>query len=316
MSIQKKISVVGFGYWGKNHARVLDELGVLSGVFDLDIKNSNEAKNLNYKIYDSLNEMAEDSDACVIATPAETHYSIAINLIDKLDLLVEKPLSLSVKECKELVSKSKKNKKIVQVGHQLHFHEGVIKMKKLINEGFIGEIKWIYSNRLNMGKIRTEENVMWSFAPHDISLLISLVKSPIKNLSVQGTNLFNQNVEDATLSLFEFENGVKSHIFVSWFHPFKEQRFVVVGTKGTLVFSDTNIENKLVAYTTKIEQGETTIMEHKEEVITFQEREPLMNQAKYFLECLSERTCEINNSNDALKVVEILENSNKILTSI
>ena len=252
MSIQKKISVVGFGYWGKNHARVLDELGVLSGVFDLDIKNSNEAKNLNYKIYDSLNEMAEDSDACVIATPAETHYSIAINLIDKLDLLVEKPLSLSVKECKELVSKSKKNKKIVQVGHQLHFHEGVIKMKKLINEGFIGEIKWIYSNRLNMGKIRTEENVMWSFAPHDISLLISLVKSPIKNLSVQGTNLFNQNVEDATLSLFEFENGVKSHIFVSWFHPFKEQRFVVVGTKGTLVFSDTNIENKLVAYTTKI----------------------------------------------------------------
>ena len=83
-------------------------------------------------------------------------------------------------------------------------------MKKLINEGFIGEIKWIYSNRLNMGKIRTEENVMWSFAPHDISLLISLVKSPIKNLSVQGTNLFNQNVEDATLSLFEFENGVKS----------------------------------------------------------------------------------------------------------
>ena len=92
MSIQKKISVVGFGQWGKNHARVLDELGVLSGVFDLDIKNSNEAKTLDYKVYDSLNEMAEDSDACVIATPAETHYSIAINLIDKLDLLVEKPL--------------------------------------------------------------------------------------------------------------------------------------------------------------------------------------------------------------------------------
>ena len=108
-------------------------------------------------------------------------------------------------------------------------------MKKLINEGFIGEIKWIYSNRLNMGKIRTEENVMWSFVPHDISLLISLVKSPIKNLSVQGTNLFNQNVEDATLSLFEFEMG-SNLISLSRGFTFKEQRFVVVGTKGNFVF--------------------------------------------------------------------------------
>lgn len=315
MSTQKKISVVGFGYWGKNHARVLNELGVLSGIFDLDIKNSNNAKNLDYKVYDSLEELSEESDACVIATPAVTHYSIAIQLIEKLDLLVEKPLSLSIQECKDLLIKSKKNKKIIQVGHQLHFHEGVIRMKKLIREGYIGEIKWIYSNRLNMGKIRTEENVMWSFAPHDISLLVSLVTSPIKNLSVQGTNLINKNVEDATLSLFEFENGVKAHIFVSWFHPFKEQRFVVVGTRGTLVFSDTNIKNKLVSYSTKLDKSEKSIIEHKEKVIIFQEREPLMNQAKYFLHCLNERTCEINNPNEALKVVEILESSNKLLTS-
>ena len=153
-------------------------------------------------------------------------------------------------------------------------------MKKLINEGFIGEIKWIYSNRLNMGKIRTEENVMWSFAPHDIFFLYHWLNHLLKS-SVQGTNLFNQNVKTQHYLYLNLKMG-QIYIFVSWFHPFKSKDSLLLVQKKFSRFSDTNIENKLVAYTTKIKVKQQS-WNFQEEVITFQ-REPLMNQAKYFLE--------------------------------
>lgn len=297
-----KVGVVGFGYWGKNQARVFYELGVLEGIFDskLSLK-----KDKNYKFYDNLDELIDAVDGIIICTPADTHYEIAKKALKKVDILVEKPLALKSSQVKSLINIEKKNNKLIMVGHQLHFHPAVLKMKDLINSGEIGKIKWIYSNRLNMGKIRPYENVLWSFAPHDISLMLDFVNSEIIKTEVQGMKIINSRIEDTSLSLFEFKNKIKSHIFVSWIHPFKEQRFIVVGNKGSIVFSDTD-EDKLKIYKTKIlKSGD--INKHSYKKVKISNKEPLKNQAEYFLEGINGRKIEINNSDHALKVVNVLE---------
>lgn len=310
----KKIAVIGFGNWGKNHARVLNELNCLSGIYDEKYKNQSKDLPKVYRVFKNFQDLIENSDAAIISTPAMTHFAIAETLLPHLDLLIEKPLSMTSKECTILLKKAEENKKIIQVGHQLHFHPAVIRMKELIHSGQIGNIKWIYSNRLNMGKIRDKENVLWSFAPHDISLMLSFTESKIEQIQIQGTDIFNKGIEDTTLSMFKFKNSIEGHIFVSWFHPFKEQRFVVVGEKGTLTFSDTEID-KLKIYKTEINE-KNEITEHSEQVVDFENTEPLKNQAKYFLDCLDSRLVSLNSGNHGLEVIEILEESNRLLDNI
>ena len=147
----KKIAVIGYGNWGKNHARVLNELNCLSGIYDEKYKNQNNDIPKNYKVFKNYEDLIENSDAAIISTPAVTHFEIAMNIVPHLDLLIEKPLSMNSAECSQILKKAEENNKIIQVGHQLHFHPAVIKMKELIRSGKIGNVKWIYSNRLNMG---------------------------------------------------------------------------------------------------------------------------------------------------------------------
>ena len=205
-----------------------------------------------------------------------------------------------------------KYENLILVGHQLHFHPAIIKMESLINGGEIGNLKWIYSNRLNMGKIRPNENVLWSFAPHDLSLIFKFINSDVINLSVQASKILNNKIEDTTLSLLDFENGQKAHVFVSWIHPFKEQRFVVVGDKGSIVFSDSKKTNKLELYKTTV-QEDGVISSHDLEQIKYVEKEPLKEQALYFIDCIKSREVPINNSAHALKVTKILEESSNII---
>ena len=306
----QKIAVIGHGYWGKNHARVFKELGVLSGVYDLNIENIESSK---FNLFNNLDELINNSTAAVIATPATTHFEIANKLIEELDLLIEKPMSMSANECKQLNHKAKVNNKIIMIGHQLHFHPAIQKIKSQLNDDVIGDIKWIYSNRLNMGKIRNKENVLWSFAPHDISLILDIVNSDVKSINIQGSKVINNDVEDATLTGLTFENGVKGHIFVSWFHPFKEQRFVVVGEKGTFVFTDSDQENKLLIYKTTIDNDNLSILDHNSSIVEYENSEPLKNQGKYFLDSLLTRKCLVNNGTHGEKVVEVLEESSKLL---
>tara|TARA_B100000963_G_scaffold162539_1_gene141289 strand:- start:65 stop:709 length:645 start_codon:yes stop_codon:yes gene_type:complete len=213
----------------------------------------------------------------------------------------------------ELESLSMSNNKIILVGHQLHFHPAIQEIKNIINKGILGNTKYIYSNRLNMGKIRTQENVLWSFAPHDISLILEIVNSDVTSINIQGSNIINKNVEDATLTNFTFKNGVNAHIFVSWFHPFKEQRFVVIGDKGTIVFTDSVENNKLVLYQTEINSKGLEISNHDSQVISYKNSEPLKNQAIYFIEAIKTRKCEINNASHGRKVIEVLEKSTELL---
>jgi len=307
---KSKIGVIGFGYWGKNQARVFKELGTLQGVFET---NHDQIENHidDYFFFESQESLLKEVDGVVICTPAETHFEIACMALENgVDILVEKPIAMNLLQVKKIIEIEKRKKRIVMVGHQLHFHQAIIKMKELINSGEIGDIKWIYSNRLNLGKIRPYENVLWSFAPHDISLILEFVNKEILSIDVQATKILNDHIEDTTLTLINFKNNIQAHIFVSWIHPFKEQRFVVVGSKGSLVFSDTEEVNKLNLYKTSIlEDG--NIEQHTSKNIKIPSLEPLKEQAKYFLDCIENREINLNNSKHAYNVVSVLEESTK-----
>jgi UDP-2-acetamido-3-amino-2,3-dideoxy-glucuronate N-acetyltransferase len=305
-----KIGVVGYGNWGKNHVRVLSELNHLGGVYDNLI--SSKKSNDKIKFYDSLDDLIDNVDGLIISSPATTHFKIAKKALKTLDVLIEKPIAMKISDVLALQKLEKESKKLIVVGHQLHFHPAIIKMQELINQGAIGKLKWIYSNRLNMGKIRPNENVLWSFAPHDLSLILKFIESEVSNLSVQASKILNNKIEDTTLTLLDFKNGQKAHVFVSWIHPFKEQRFVLVGDKGSMVFSDSKTSNKLELYKTII-QKDGSISSHDMENINYIDKEPLKEQALYFIECIKSRKVDVNNSTDALKVTRILEESSKII---
>ena len=305
-----KIGVVGYGNWGKNHVRVLSELNHLGGVYDNLI--SSGKSNDKIKFYDSLDDLIDNVDALIISSPATTHFKIAKKALETLDVLIEKPIAMKISDVLTLQKLEKETKNLIVVGHQLHFHPAIIKMQELINQGVIGKLKWIYSNRLNMGKIRPNENVLWSFAPHDLSLILKFIKSEVSNLSVQASKILNNKIEDTTLTLLDFKNGQKAHVFVSWIHPFKEQMFVLVGDKGSMVFSDSKTSNKLELYKTII-QKDGSISSHDMENINYIDKEPLKEQALYFIECIKSRKVDVNNSTDALKVTRILEESSKII---
>ena len=173
-------------------------------------------------------------------------------LADK-HVFVEKPLALNVEQGEELLGLAHERKRILMVGHLLQYHPAVIKLKELVNEGELGKIEYIYSNRLNLGKIRREENILWSFAPHDISVILGLTGEMPSDASSFGGNYLHEKIADVTLSHLSFPSGIKAHIFVSWLHPYKEQRLVVVGDRKMASFNDLDPRDKLVVYPHTIE---------------------------------------------------------------
>ena len=238
----KKICVVGAGYWGKNHIRTLDKLGVLKGVVEsnpkLLLSLSKEYPNIFFHKDISL-AIKEDYDGFTVATPAETHYEISKMIImSGRQVLIEKPMTLSVKDAEELLSFAEKFGINLMVGHVLLFHPAIRRIKEMINDGSIGELQYMYSNRLNLGKVRTEENVFWSLAPHDIAIFQYLTDSFPNHILVRGSTFLQKGIPDSTMTNLKYENGVEGHIFVSWLHPFKEHRLVVIGSEAMISFED------------------------------------------------------------------------------
>jgi len=307
------IGLIGAGYWGKNILRNLYELGVLGICCDPDIKAiASLKKNFSdIRFSQSFKEALEDQQikAVAIATPAKTHYQVAKKaLLCKKDIFIEKPLAMTVKEGSELMYLARKNKRILMVGHILHYHPAVIKLKELISRGALGKIQYIYSNRLNIGKLRTEEDILWSFAPHDISAILMLVGDNPCKVSCYGGDYINRGIYDTTLTALEFKNGVKGHIFVSWLHPFKEQKLIVVGSKAMAVFDDMKNE-KLVLYKHKIEWKNGRIpVAHKAdyEVIKTAKIEPLRAELKHFIQCVKNRNNPDSDAGEALRVLKVL----------
>jgi UDP-2-acetamido-3-amino-2,3-dideoxy-glucuronate N-acetyltransferase len=316
------IGLIGLGYWGKNILRNLYELEILHTACDTNLTALSEFKKkfpeTNYIA--SLDDLLSNTEikAVVIATPAATHYDfVKKTLTAGKDVYVEKPLALTVQEGKELVEIAENEKKILMVGHILQYHPAVIKLKELISSGELGRIQYIYSNRLNIGKLRTEENILWSFAPHDISVILMLLEEEPVNVAAFGGDYLNKDIYDTTMTTLTFKDGVKGHIFVSWLHPFKEQKLIVVGSKAMAVFDDVSKE-KLFLYPHKIEwkQGKIPVAHKAEyEVIPLEKAEPLKEELRHFIGCVVERKQPKTDGHEGLRVLKILESAEISLKS-
>jgi UDP-2-acetamido-3-amino-2,3-dideoxy-glucuronate N-acetyltransferase len=246
--------------------------------------------------------------AVVLATPAATHFDLARQAMEAgKDVYVEKPLALKVEEGAELAGMAERLGRILMVGHILQYHPAVLKLKELIAGGELGRIDYIYSNRLNMGKIRTEENILWSFAPHDISVVLSLLDEDPVSVNCGGGEYLNRGVADVTLSQLTFASGVRAHIFVSWLHPFKEQRLVVVGSEKMAVFDDT-AEDKLVLYSHRVEWKDRVpnAVKAMGEKVALENVEPLNSECRHFLQCVEKRTAPKTDAREGLRVLKVL----------
>jgi len=307
-----KIAVVGAGYWGKNLIRNFKQLGMLHAICENDPDNPNLAPYNEVKLYTSFHELLKDKEveAIAIATPAITHYAFVKQaLLSGKDVFIEKPLALTVKEGEELVRIAEREKRILMVGHILQYHPAVMKLKEMLSSGELGKVQYIYSNRLNIGKLRTEENILWSFAPHDISVILMLLEEEPIRVSATGGDYLNKGICDTTLSTLEFRNGVKGHIFVSWLHPYKEQKLIVVGSKAMAVFDDVSKE-KLFLYLHKIEwkDGKIPLAQKAEyQIIPVEAGEPLNLELSHFVECVRQRKRPRTDGLEGLRVLKILE---------
>jgi len=308
-----RVGVAGVGYWGKNLVRNFYELGALEYLCDADpsVEATYKGRFQDVKLESNYANLLRDPavSAVALATPAVSHYEMAKAALEAgKDVLVEKPLAIDVKHGEELVKLADAKGRILMVGHILRYHPAILKLKQLIKDGALGKINYLYSNRLNIGKIRTEENILWSFAPHDISVMLSLLDEMPARVTCQGSAYLSQNVTDVTLSHFEFPSGVQAHIFVSWLHPIKEQRLVVVGSEKMAVFDDT-AEHKLVLYPHKVEWKNRipTAVKADAEVVDLDNREPLRSECQHFLDCVETRTSPVSNGAEGLRVLRVLD---------
>lgn len=318
---QTNVAVIGVGYWGKNLVRNFYDLGALAALCD-----SEESVETNYKnqyggvrFFRDYNAvlMNPSVTAVALATPAVTHYEMARAALEAgKDVLVEKPLAVDVKHGEELVRLAEVKGRILMVGHILRYHPAILKLQQLIHDGTLGKINYLYSNRLNIGKIRTEENILWSFAPHDISVMLALLNEMPARVSCQGSAYLSRDVADVTLSHFNFPSGVQAHIFVSWLHPVKEQRLVVVGSERMAVFDDT-AEHKLVLYSHKVkwQNRVPTAVKANGEPVELEDREPLRSECQHFLDCVQSRTSPVSSGAEGLRVLRVLDACQRSLTN-
>lgn len=314
------VAVVGAGYWGKNLVRNFAGLGALAAICDNDAERlaSFGTQHPGVKLVRAYSEVLRDETiaAVVIATPAEGHAdSVREALLAGKDVFVEKPLCLSVHEGAELVALAKKNNRILMVGHLLWYHPAVLRLKELIRTGELGRIQYIYSNRLNLGKIRREENILWSFAPHDISVILGLLNETPDGVLAQGGNYLHQHIADVTISLLSFPSGVKAHIFVSWLHPFKEQKLIVVGDRKMAVFDDLEKKDKLFLYPHSIDWKDNLPIANKADAQTveLEQGEPLRAECLHFLDCVATRTKPRTDGEEGLRVLSVLQRCQEAL---
>ena len=309
--MSKKICVIGGGRWGENHIRTLFQMGNLAGIVETEPRRLKELTD-RYPVegFSRLAAAREKKfDGYVLATPAETHYPLGKELLEEgLNTLIEKPLALSSRHSEELLAIATKSGARLMVGHLLLFHPAIKKIKELIDGGKIGRLYYLYSTRLKLGTVRTRENVFWSFAPHDISVLDYLVGRPSLKVTAGGGRFLQDQIEDVTLARLEYPDNIRAHIFVSWLHPFKEQRLVVVGSRGMLSFDDSTRDKRLIYHEKRIDwrEGKPVNVEGAGRVIDFEGRPPLAEELGYFVANL-DRKITISSGEAGHRVVQVLE---------
>ncbi|HUN53855.1 MAG TPA: Gfo/Idh/MocA family oxidoreductase [Smithella sp.] len=311
---KQNIAVAGAGYWGKNLIRNFFELGSLKAVIDKNAQALQQIKTL-YPSCDTGTSIKDvisrkDIDGIVIATPAETHFLQAREaLLSGKHVFVEKPMTLTEKDAEELIALAAKHKLILMVGHLLQYHPAFIKIKQMASAGDLGRINYIYSHRLNLGKIRREENILWSFAPHDISMILALADEEPESVLATGGYYLHKKIADVTTTHLEFSSGLKAHVFVSWLHPFKDQKLVIVGDQKMAVFDDTlPWEEKLLVYPHHVNWENNLPIPARgvPEKVSVPYAEPLKVECQHFLDCIAGKKQPVTNGKEGLRVLKVL----------
>lgn len=323
MSKTTNFAVVGLGYWGPNLARNVAALpgGRLHTLCDRreDLLAELQKKHPETAISTDLDAVLQNPeiDALFLATPAETHCELACRALEAgKDVMVEKPLALTHEEGLKMVRLAREKGRILMVGHVLEYHPAILRLRQLIEDGELGKVRYIYSNRLSLGKIRREENALWSFAPHDIAIILRLVGSqlPFEVIACGGAYV-QPNIADVTLTNLLFDNGVRAHIFVSWLHPFKEQRLVVVGSKKMASFDD--VSKKLVLYDQRVDlnEGEPIPIKGEGQDVAYPADEPLQQECRAFLEAVQTRRPPLTDGQSGLRVLRVLQAAQRSLVT-
>lgn len=306
------VGVIGCGYWGRNLVRNFHELGCLHAICDTEEVRLQEMREKydvrSTTVFEEMLAMPEVR-AVVIAAPAAQHFDLAKQaLLAGKDVFVEKPLALQVEAGEEMVRLARSLGRILMVGHLLHYHPAVNALRRMLREGELGKIEYVSSSRLNLGKLRTEEDILWSFAPHDISAILYLLDESPTSLVAQGASYLNRPNADVTLTILNFLSGVQAHIFVSWLHPFKEQKLVIIGDRKMAVFDDTQAKSKLVLYPHRIDWVNRVPIARKAEgeVVELPADEPLRLECLHFVECVRDRKTPRTDGESGLQVLKIL----------
>lgn len=305
-----RVAVIGCGYWGKNLVRNFNQLGSLALVADVTEAGRQAAAGVapGAPVVKELKEALEaDAPGVVISTPAETHFELVrAALTAGKDVFVEKPLALRAEEGAELVRLAEANGRILMVGHVLEYHPAIVRLNQLVASGELGKVQYIYSNRLSLGKVRREENILWSFAPHDVAIILRLMGSMPLQVAATGGAYVQPNIADVTVTNLLFDNGVRAHIHVSWLHPFKEQRLVVIGARKMASFDD--VAKQLVLYDQRVEveKGQPAPIKGEAEPVAFAKDEPLRLECQAFLQAIATRVPPLTDGRSGQRVLQVL----------
>ncbi len=313
---KNNVGMIGLGSWGKNIFRNLETFNVLKKIYDINTEKLRNTVTFKKKIANNADEiiLSKDIDSIVIASPAETHKNYIIkSLLNNKNVFVEKPLCLSLKDAMEIKRLSSEVNKIVFVGHLLHYHNGFNELKNIIKLGKIGNLQIIKANRLNFGTIRQKESVLFDLASHDISMILSITGAMPKKVKVNAIFNNSKKIADYINVLLYFENDLIAVINSDWISPYKEHRFSVLGSKGSLIFDDTkDWPNKLIFNPSYVNK-ENKIIYKPEKAKAILNEEPLKKEIETFLQCIENTRKPITDINEAINVQLVLDMIDKEL---
>ncbi len=321
------VGVVGLGYWGPNLARNFDRLPDAELTWLCDASEEALARwgaaFPSARTTSSIDDLLADDalDAVVVATPVPTHAELALRVLGAgKHCFVEKPLARSEEDAAAVVEAAGAAERVLMVGHLLEYHPGIDRLADLVRSGELGELRYIYSNRLNLGKHRADENALWSLGAHDLSVILLLAGEEPTGADAMGQSFVKPGVEDVVFALMRFNSGLLAHMHLSWLDPHKERRFTVVGSKRMATFDDMELERKLTIYDKGFDEDYASYGEYiARSGDTFSPRvpneEPLRIECRHFLECIRDGTEPRSGGESGLRVVRVLEQLQRSLTN-
>lgn len=315
-----KVAQIGCGHWGANLARNFAELGALAAIADDYPATAARISAAHGVPARTIDEILADPDIAgvALATPAVTHAELALRaLAAGKHVFVEKPLALATEDAERVIAAADAGGRVLMVGHLLHYHPIFLALQQMIRDGALGRLRYLYSNRMSLGKFRTEENVLWSFAPHDVSMLLALVGESPDRITAEGAAVLSDSIADWSMCHLAFPSGVRGHIQSSWLHPFKEQRLVVVGDEGMAVFEDSKPDwnERLAIYHHSVDRSTGTPLPIKAEAEypVIERSEPLRDECQHFLDCIATGTRSRTDGREGLRVLDVLNRAEAAL---